>query len=124
MLLLFSAEVKLEEGKVIKELDVLFRGWKVAIEIKPLSKIREHTNIFRGTIGGNYKDHGDRTPAIFFKRNSNQLIICSSINDNANEVMDLPGIPLNEWTKIVVQQIQKDDLKYHFLCTCSHFLKN
>ena len=116
LLLLLSAEEKLEKGKVIKELDVLPRAWKVSIEIKPSSKVKGHTSIFRGTIGGNYKQHGDRIPAIFFKTSSNKLIICSSINDNANycDPKDLPGIPLNEWTKIVVQQIQKDDIKYHY----------
>ena len=105
----------MEKGKVIKELDVLPRGWKVSIEIKPLSEVKLHTSIFRGTIGGNYKEHGDRIPAIFFKRSSNNLIICSSINDNANYVTNIPiELPVNKWTKIVVQQIQKDDLKYHY----------
>ena len=105
----------MKKGKVIKELDVLPRGWKVAIEIKPLSKIKAHTSVFRGTIGGNYKDHGDRIPAILFKRSSNKLIFCSSINDNANYVTRIPiELPVNKWSKIVVQQIQKNDLKYHY----------
>ena len=106
----------MKKGKLIKKLDVLPQAWKVSLEIKPLKILRRHSNILRGTIGGNHREkYGERIPAIFFKGRSTKLIICSSINDNANYLITLsPALPLNKWTKIIVQQIQKDDFKYHY----------
>ena len=104
----------MQKGKVIKEFGVLPREWKVSFEIKPLRRSTKPTNIFHATTGGNKKNHGERTPAIFFTKLSTRLFVCSSINDNPNLCKISPRLPLGKWTKIVVQQTQKEDLKYYY----------
>ena len=105
----------LEKSKLFREQPILERGWKISFEIKPLGvNKKEYTNIIHATIGGDYGEHGDRTPKIFFPRRSTKLQFVTSIDDNPNRIFSSDGqLPLNQYSKVVVQQIQKGQ-QYYF----------
>ena len=89
-----------------KEKRKLTRGWKVSLDITPFGTVNGWSSIMHATTGGNNGVYGDRTPGIWFHSGTTKLHICSAVNGNKNYCFNSDPIPLNEESKIIVQQIQ------------------
>ena len=84
----------------------LTRGWKVSLGVTPFGTVNGWSNIMHATLGRNLAEYGDRTPGIWFHSGTTKLHICSAVNGNKNYCFNSDPIPLNEESKIIVQQIQ------------------
>ena len=111
-----ASNIILEKNKLLKTKTTLSQGWQVSLEIRPTGIVPRYANILHATIGGKYREHGDRIPAIFFHAGSTKLIICTSLNNNPNKCLRISAsLPMNTWTTLLVQQVQdKQDHEYHF----------
>ena len=54
------------------------------------------------------------TIGIWFQPKSSNLIVCAAVSGNQNHCVSSPQLPLNQYSQIIVQQIQKGDLKYYY----------
>ena len=80
--------------------------WTVQFEIKPLKVMSHWRSILHGTIGGNVKNYGDRTPGVWFISKTTRLFICSAINGNPNFcIATKQSLPLNRYTTVKIQQV-------------------
>ena len=62
-------------------------------------------NIVHFTIGGNAAYYGDRAPAVWLHRDSNQLYVVSAINGNKNmEKYVAMKLKLRLWMKFEISQ--------------------
>ena len=82
-------------------------GWRVSVQIRPLGIRNGFSSILHASIGGDAKNYGDRTPAIFFRPKSTGLHICSAVSGNPNYCFDSQPIRRNAYTTVVIQQVQK-----------------
>jgi len=85
----------------------------------PTEYLSRWANLLQVTIGGNYGQFGDRTPAIFFRENFGMLV-ASAVNGqwgfqpkNGSNWWNLPE--LGKWTQVVVgQQKEENSDDIHF----------
>ena len=75
-------------------------------------------NVFIATTStekGQYRTMGDRTPGIWFRKKTTRPIICSAVNWDSNLCITFNSLPLNEYSSIVIQQIQSlEDKEYYY----------
>ena len=92
----------------------LLRGWKLSFELNPVGEVGGYSSIIHATINGN-RGHGQRIPAVWFLSNTRKLHIVSGVGANYNYIYNTKfNLPRNRFSTIVIQQIQKNDLSYHF----------
>ena len=84
-------------------------NYRVSLDIYPLDQVDGISSVLRIGQGGNFEKYGDQNPAIFFNNTFGQssISIKSSINGFSNFEVILPGIPVKEWTSVVIDQSQK-----------------
>jgi len=63
-------------------------------------------SIIHFTVGGNYGNHGDRTPALWVYSGT-EIVLRSAIDgqDNYHDFPDLPAISLNTWHTVEISQL-------------------
>ena len=91
-------------------------AWYVSLNILLTETSNVWTNVVRFTSkpDSDWNQMGDRIPMLMIKENTNQLYVCTGLNDNPNH-FDAPIIlTLNQWTAIEVTQIQEGS-KYYFI---------
>ena len=96
-------EYPLQSRALIQSLPVMFKEYEVSIDIKPVGTVIGWSNILHVTAGGNYKEYGDRLPALFFAPNNHNLHICSAVSGNRNYCVDTVLRP-GQYTRITVSQ--------------------
>ena len=110
------------KGRVIKQVKVLPRGWRLQFALKPLGLIHGWSNILHATTGGNNGKYGYRIPGIWFHSRTSKLHICSAVNGNPNYCYNSHALPIHKKAIITVQQIQRRRMygnryygyRYHF----------
>ena len=100
------------KSNLLTTLPTLPREWMVEFLFKPTNYDNPNwTSIFHMTIGGNGDNLGDRNPAVFVYPGRG-LVVANSLNDNADDWIDIPAPPIDEWTKIrMSQEIENGNTK-------------
>lgn len=65
------------------------------------------SNILHATIGGNIKVYGDRIPSLWFYPGTTKLLISSAVSGKKNFCKSTDPLPMNNFSTIVIQQVQK-----------------
>jgi hypothetical protein len=88
--------------------------WMVEFQLKPTNFDHpDWVSIFHMTIGGDFDNIGDRTPAVFFHPNDGLRINSDVSNQHSNFLRDFPAPPIGEWTKIQIsQELVNHEFKY------------
>ena len=100
----------LAKNKQLTELPFMGKQFSVSLEVKMTAAGTTDTGILHITQGGNFEKDGDRIPAIFEEKG--QLEVRSSVSGDKNigeGGKPLGALKLNEWNKVVVSQLKKDD---------------
>ena len=106
-----AEEHSLASSSLLAILPTLAKEWRLALQIRPTSYLDTWASVLQLTTGGKVGQHGDRTPAIFFRKNE-RVLISSSCGGVPNyqpltkEKAALP--PLREWSEIEVGQREED----------------
>ena len=94
---------------------VLPRGWRVTLKVRPFGTVYGWSNILHATIGGNNAKYGDRIPGIWFHSGSSKLLICSAVNGNKNYCYSTPyQLGRYKFTTIIIQQVQNPYSGNHY----------
>ena len=93
---------------------VLLLGWRVVFHIQPFDIVHGWGSVLHATIGGNIGKYGDRIPGVWFLPGKTQLHICSAVNGNKNYCKNTKPLPLNKFSTVVIQQIQKAPFGNHY----------
>ena len=102
----------LTKENLLTTLPILPSEWMVEFMFKPTNYDNPGwTSIFHMTIGGNGDNLGDRNPEVFVNPGRG-LVVANSLNDNADDWIDIPAPPIDEWTKIrMSQEIENGNTK-------------
>ena len=101
-------------NRIIKQVRVLPRGWRVTLQVRPSGTVYGWSNVLHATIGKNIARYGDRIPGIWFNSGSTRLHICSAVNGNKNYCYNSPSLHRYKFTKITIQQVQKRSYGNHY----------
>ena len=105
-----SGELKLTRDTLLATIPNLGLQWEVSFDFKPSSyDYNDWTTILHLTVGGDWKNLGDRTPAIMYNPHYG-LTVGTAIGHNPNFWNDntKPSPPVGQWSKIVVSQRSSD----------------
>ncbi|MEO0687756.1 MAG: hypothetical protein AAFY76_22565 [Cyanobacteria bacterium J06649_11] len=105
----------MKKGELLMKENILPRGWKLSFELNPVGEVGGFSSIIHATINGNIGAAGERIPAVWFISNTRKMHITSDIGGNTNYVYNTNfNLPRDRFSTIVIQQIQKADLTYHY----------
>lgn len=104
----------LKKGNLIDTIDLQKKAWSLELDVKPTGTVSEWSNVIYLTIGAHYENYGDRTPAIWFPTNSNELFIDSAVNGNLAYGYKCKELPRDVFTNVKVTQtlISKNHYKF------------
>ena len=100
------------KNKQLTELPFIGKQFSVSFEFKMTAAgtTDDYFEILHLTKGGNMENDGDRIPAIWERKGQLEVRCSVSGNKNLGEGgQPLSALKLNEWNKVVVSQIKKDD---------------
>ncbi|XP_047146005.1 uncharacterized protein LOC124818937 [Hydra vulgaris] len=98
------SQQSLEPQKLLTTLKTLPKEYVIAFEVFLTSSNSTYwTNIVHFTIGGDYRNYGDRTPSISFK--AKEIQVCSSVNGNNLFCVYSKTLELMKWIKVKVSQL-------------------
>ena len=101
-----QAEHKLAKNKLLSTIPIFGKEWSTEFDFKPTEGSgTSWLSVLQNTIGGDYKNYGDRLPAVFFIPSTNKMKVSVSINGNSNyqKEFSFTGSP-NTWTKVNISQ--------------------
>ena len=93
------------------EVDFLGEEYTITFQLlltagTPATSSANAGSIIHFTVGGNYGNHGDRTPALWVYSGT-EIVLRSAIDgqDNYHDFPDLPAISLNTWHTVEISQL-------------------
>jgi len=102
------------KNNLYQKIRILNKQWKVSLDIMPTGVIDDWGNILHVGLGGDSDSYGDRTPAIWFRPGTTELHIASGISGNKNYYRSFPAIPMDEWTKVEINQIEENSGSFQY----------
>ena len=91
-------------------IDTLYPSWMVSFDIKPSGVQSDWSNIFHMTTGNDTLAYGERTPAVWFRKNTTILHMASGIGEEPNTIFNSPSaLELDKWTKLIITQSLIDE---------------
>ena len=99
----------LKKNNLIATLPFLKKEYSVSFKLNPSSYSPGWQSVIHLTIGQDYGQYGDRSPAVWFLNDgSGRLTIASAVNGNPNYYFISEPLPLNEWSSIRISQYRLD----------------
>ena len=109
---MFLLAWKLAKNTYLGKID-LNKEFIVEFSIKPLGTRSDWTNILRLTsTGKGCCGVGDRIPGVWFHSQSTKLYVCFAIDGNGDRCFDTQQLPMNKFSKILIQQIKNKAGKF------------
>ena len=102
-----SGELELTENKLLTTLPTLGKEWEISFQFKPSNYDNSGwTNLLHLTIGGDYTNIGDRTPAIYFIPYIG-MQVATAIGANPDFYTDSSTAPpVGEWSTLTLTQLK------------------
>ncbi|XP_065656161.1 uncharacterized protein LOC100212432 isoform X5 [Hydra vulgaris] len=102
-----ATEEMLKKNNLIATLPLLDKAYSVSFNLKPNSYSVGWKSVIHLTIGQNFGQYGERTPAVWFLHDgSGKLTIASAINGNPNYYFLTDPLPLNQWSNVRISQFR------------------
>ena len=102
------------KNNLYQKIPILTKQWKVSLDIMPTGVVDGRSNIMHVGLGGDSEVYGDRTPSISFRPGTTELTISSAISGNKNYYRTLPAIPMHQWTKVEIDQIEQTSGSFQY----------
>lgn len=101
-------------NNLYKTIPMLHKQWRISLEIMPTGVVNGYSSIVLVGLGGDNEVYGDRSPGIWFKPASTELVISSAINGYKNYNFTTPAIPMHEFTNIEISQLEQSNGSYQY----------
>ena len=89
-------------------------AWYVSFEIFPQDVVNGWSDVIHFSTHLNTGTHGYRIPAVFFRSQTTELFICSTINNNVNRCFTSKALKRHQYTKVEITQRQISTSKYRY----------
>ena len=99
-----AEEHQLVQGTLLTTLPTLGKEWRVTHDFKPTRYLNHYANSLHLTIGGEYGQYGDRTPAIWPSTPEDGFHTTSAVNGMKSYPRDFDRPPVGAWTTIAMSQ--------------------
>jgi len=117
LVLIGDQEEELVKNRVLTVIPRLSPEWSVSFTLRLISLTysSSYCNIIHLTKGGEWRQHGDKTPAVYLNPSKDKFQFVSSINNSPNHAINLAnGLALNVSTRIEIHQRYTSGGKYRY----------